>query len=60
MRMKVSIGEATDCLTKMIGGSQMGNWFENMEPMDIQEERAKTKAAEEKLGEAEKNCRKHL
>ena len=38
----------------------MGNWFENMEPMDIQEERAKTKATEEKLGEAEKNCRKHL
>ena len=32
----------------------MGNWFENMGPMDIQEERAKTKAAEEKLGEAEK------
>ena len=32
----------------------MGNWFENMEPMDIQEERAKTKVAEEKLGEAEK------
>ena len=60
MRMKVSIGEATDCLIRMIGGSQMGNWFENMEPMDIQEERAKTKAAEEKLGEAEKNCRKHL
>ena len=60
MRMKVSIGEATDCLIKMIGGSQMGNWFENMEPMDIQEARAKTKAAEEKLGEAEKNCRKHL
>ncbi len=54
MKMKVYIGEATDCLIKMIGGSQMGNWFENMEPMDIQEERAKTKAAEEKLGEAEK------
>ena len=54
MKMKVSVGEATDCLIKMIGGSQMGNWFENMEPMDIQEERAKTKAAEEKLGEAEK------
>ena len=38
----------------------MGNWFENMEAMNIQEERAKTKAAEEnlakakeKLGEAE-------
>ena len=25
----------------------MGNWFENMEPMNIQEERAKTKKAEE-------------
>lgn len=60
MKMQVSVKEATDCLKKMIGGSQMGNWFENMEPMDIQEERAKTKAAEEKLGEAEKNCRKHL
>ena len=24
----------------------MGNWFENMEPMNIQEERAKTKKAE--------------
>ena len=43
----------------------MGNWFENMEPMNIQEERAKTKAAEENLARAEeraenaeKNCRK--
>ena len=25
----------------------MGNWFENMEPMNIQEERAETKKAEE-------------
>ena len=25
----------------------MGNWFENMEPMNMQEERAKTKKAEE-------------
>lgn len=65
MKMKVSVGEATDCLIKMIGGSQMGNWFENMEPMNIQEERAKTKAAEENLARAEeraenaeKNCRK--
>lgn len=38
----------------------MGNWFENMEPMNIQEERAKTKLAvaelektEEKLGKTE-------
>ena len=32
----------------------MGNWFENMEPMNIQEERAKTKAAEERAENAEK------
>lgn len=25
----------------------MGNWFENMEPMNIQEERVKTKKTEE-------------
>lgn len=56
MKMKVSIGETTDCLIKMIGGSQMGNWFENMEPMDIQEERAKTKAAEENLARAEERA----
>lgn len=56
MKMKVSIGEATDCLIKMIGGSQMGNWFENMEPMNIQEERAKTKAAEENLARAEERA----
>ena len=56
MKMKVSVGEATDCLIKMIGGSQMGNWFENMEPMNIQEERAKTKAAEENLARAEERA----
>ena len=56
MKMKVSIGEATDCLIKMIGGSQMGNWFENMEPMNIQEERARTKAAEENLTRAEERA----
>lgn len=31
----------------------MGNLFENMEAMNIQEERAKTKAAEENLAKAE-------
>ena len=31
----------------------MGNWFENMEAMNIQEERAKTKAAEENLAKVE-------
>ena len=33
----------------------MGNWFENMEPMNIQEERAKTKKAEEERDKAEKS-----
>ena len=60
MKMQVSVSEATDCLRKMIGGESMGNWFENMEPMNIQEERANTKRereradqAEEKLGKTE-------
>ena len=44
MKMQVSVSEATDCLRKMIGGESMGNWFENMEPMNIQEERANTKS----------------
>ena len=44
----------SDCLRKMIGGESMGNWFENMEPMNIQEERAKTKKAEEELEESVK------
>ncbi len=52
MKMQVSVSEATDCLRKMIGGESMGNWFENMEPMNIQEERAKTKKAEEELSKA--------
>ena len=34
----------------------MGNWFENMEPMNIQEERAKSKAAEENLARAEERA----
>ena len=54
MKMQVSVSEATDCLRKMIGGESMGNWFENMEPMNIQEERAKTKKAEEELEESVK------
>ena len=53
MKMQVSVSEATDCLRKMIGGESMGNWFENMEPMNIQEDRAKTKRAEEKLNKTE-------
>ena len=47
------IYEATDCLRKMIGGESMGNWFENMEPMNIQEERANTKRERERADQAE-------
>lgn len=47
MKMQVSVSEATDCLRKMIGGESLGNWFENMEPMNIQEERANTKREKE-------------
>lgn len=53
MKMQVSVTEATNCLNKVIGGEGMGNWFENMEPMNIQEERAKTKAAEKRATKAE-------
>ena len=53
MKMQVSVSEATDCLRKMIGGGSMGNWFENMEPMNIQEERAKTKRAEKERDRAQ-------
>lgn len=53
MKMQVPVNEATDCVKKMIGGSQMGNWFENMEPMNIQEERAKTKQAVAELEKTE-------
>ena len=31
----------------------MGNWFENMEPMDIQAERANTKREKERADQAE-------
>ncbi len=33
----------------------MGNWFENMEPMNIQEERANTKRERERADQAEKS-----
>jgi len=56
MKMQVSVSEATDCLRKMIGGGSMGNWFENMEPMNIQEERARTKrrSSRKNIGNLEK------
>ncbi len=53
MKMQVSVPEATDCIRKVIGGGSMGNWFENMEPMDIQAERANTKREKERAQQAE-------
>ena len=58
MKMQVSVSEATDCLRKMIGGGSMGNWFENMEPMNIQEERANTKRERERADQAEEKLNK--
>ncbi len=37
----------------------MGNWFENMEPMNIQEERANTKRERERADQAEEEA-EHL
>ena len=36
----------------------MGNWFENMEPMNIQEERANTKRERERADQAEEKLNK--
>lgn len=51
MKMQVPVDEAQRCVS-MIGGRQMGNWFENMEKMDLQAERRNTKEAREALAEA--------
>lgn len=48
MKINVPIQEAQRCV-HMIGGHQMGNWFENMEKMDIQAERRNTQEAREEL-----------
>ena len=53
MKMQVSVSEATDCIRKVIGGDSMGNWFENMEPMDIQAERENTRKEKERADQAE-------
>lgn len=58
MKMQVSVSEATACMKKVIGGGQMGNWFENMEHMDIQAERAATKKAQEEAEKAQAEAEK--
>lgn len=53
MKMQVPTNEATSCIKKVVGGGTMGNWFENMEPMDIQAERHATQEAKAKLADVE-------
>lgn len=53
MKMSVPTEEATSCIKKVVGGGTMGNWFENMEHMDIQAERRATQEAKTKLANAE-------
>lgn len=52
MKMQVPTEEATSCIKKVVGGGTMGNWFENMEHMDIQAERRATQAAKTELTDA--------
>ena len=53
MKMNVSEEEAKQCVDK-VKERRMGFLFENMEKMDIQEERRKTAEAQQKLEEAQK------
>lgn len=52
MKMCVPTEEATNCIKKVVGGGTMGNWFENMEHMDIQAERRATQEAKAELADA--------
>ena len=48
MKMNVPVCEAEECVKK-VKGCDMGYLFENMEKMDIQEERRKTAGAYSKV-----------
>jgi len=52
MKMNMPTEDAQDCMREL-GERSMGNWFENMDKMDIQAERRNTAEAREKLAEAE-------
>lgn len=52
MKMQVPTEEASSCIKKVVGGGTTGNWFENMEHMDIQAERRATQAAKTELTDA--------
>ena len=51
MKMNLSVDEAHECV-KELGERNMGNWFENMDKMDIQAERRNTAEARRELAEA--------
>ena len=51
MKMNLSVDEAHECV-KELGERNMGNWFENMDKIDIQAERRNTAEARRELAEA--------
>ncbi len=52
MKMNMPTEDAQDCMREL-GERSMGNWFENMDKMDIQAERQNTAEARKELAEAE-------
>ena len=51
MKMNMPTEDAQDCMREL-GERSMGNWFENMDKMDIQAERKNTAEARKELDEA--------
>ena len=51
MKMNIPTEDAQDCMREL-GERSMGNWFENMDKMDIQAERRNTVEARKELAEA--------
>ena len=51
MKMNMPTEDAQDCMREL-GERSMGNWFENMDKMDIQAERRNTAEARRELAEA--------
>ena len=51
MKMNMPTEDAQDCMREL-GERSMGNWFENMDKMDIQAERRNTAEARKELAEA--------
>ena len=51
MKMNMPTEDAQDCMREL-GERSMGNWFENMDKIDIQAERKNTAEARKELAEA--------